>query len=72
MKEDYTRRISLGEDFMNHNTNDLLYTYMMCSATYHPIEKKIYLKKQIYLLENMAKIVAMLCGKSKKTIDRHL
>lgn len=67
-----TRRISLEEDFMNHATNDLLFAYMLASATYHPIEKRLYLTKFKYVSEQMAQTIAKLCGKSKKTIDRHL
>lgn len=37
--KEYTRRISLGDEFMNHATNDLLFAYMLASATYHPVEK---------------------------------
>lgn len=67
-----TRRISLEEDFMNHATNDLLFAYMLASATYHPIEKRLYLTKFKYVSEQMSQTIAKLCGKSKKTIDRHL
>lgn len=49
-----TRRISLEEDFMNHATNDLLFAYMLASATYHPIEKRLYLTKFKYVSEQMA------------------
>lgn len=67
-----TRRISLEEDFMHHATNDLLFAYMLASATYHPIEKRLYLTKFKYVSEQMSQTIAKLCGKSKKTIDRHL
>lgn len=70
--KEYTRRISLGDEFMNHATNDLLFAYMLASATYHPVEKQLYLTKAKYQAEKMPHIIAKLCGKSKKTIDRHL
>ena len=57
---------------MNHATNDLLFAYMLANATYHPIEKRLYLTKFKYVSEQMAQTIAKLCGKSKKTIDRHL
>lgn len=69
---EYTRRISLEEDFMNYGTNDLLFAYMLSCATYHPIEKRLYLAKAKYQLEKIPQTIAKLCGKSKKTIDRHL
>lgn len=70
--ENYTRRLSLEDDFMNHKTNDLLFAYMLSCATYHPVEKRIYLTKAKYNSEKMPQIIAKLCAKSKKTIDRHL
>lgn len=69
---DYTRRISLEDDFMNHETNDLLFAYMLSCATFHPIEKRLYLTKAKYAGEKMAQTIAKLCGKSQKTITRHL
>lgn len=70
--EKYTRRISLEDDFMNHKTNDLLFAYMLSCATYHPVEKRIYLTKAKYTGEKMPQTIAKLCGKSLKTITRHL
>lgn len=45
---EYTRRISLENDFMNYSTDDLLYGAMAYLATYHPEEKKLYLTKKNY------------------------
>lgn len=66
------RRISLEEDFMNYSSNDILYGYMLASSTYHPVEKKLYLSKKNYFEKEIPQIVAKLCGKSKRTIERHL
>ena len=70
--KEYTRRISLEEDFMNHKTNDLLYAYMLTCATFHPIEQKLYLTKAKYAVEGIPQIIGKLCGKTRKTINRHL
>lgn len=41
---DYTRRISTEEDFMNHNHgSDILYGFMLYLATYDPENQELYL-----------------------------
>ena len=48
MEHNYTRRFSLEEDFMHYSVDDLLYGMMQYLATYHPIEKRLYLTKASY------------------------
>lgn len=66
-KNSYTRRFSLEEDFMNFDTNDLLFGFMQYLATYHPKEKKLYLTK-VKFQENK-KVITSICGyKSRNTL----
>jgi hypothetical protein len=53
------RRFSLEGDFMNYNTDDLLFGAMYHLSTYHPVEKKLYLSKK-NLLKNK-KTIYELC-----------
>ena len=43
-----TRRISLEQDFYNKSINDLFYSYLLCLATYHPVEERLYLSEANY------------------------
>ncbi len=71
-KKERQRRISLEDDFMNHTTNDILYTYMLVNSTYHPIEKRFYMTLTNYKLKNISNTIGKLLGKQKRTIDNHL
>jgi DNA-binding Lrp family transcriptional regulator len=65
-----TRRFSLENDFMNYNSDDLLYGAMQYLATYHPEMHLLYLTKKNY--KKAQNDLANLCGASTKTISRHL
>jgi hypothetical protein len=43
-----SRRLSLEKGFMQYNSDDLLFGAMQYLATYHPIEKRLYLTKKKY------------------------
>lgn len=45
---EYKRRISLEDDFMNWNVDDLLFGMMYYLATYQPNENRLYLTKANY------------------------
>ena len=64
------RRFSLEDDFMNYNTDDLLFGAMYHLSTYHPEEKKLYLSKK-NLLKNK-KIIYELCSLDAQKLRRHL
>lgn len=71
------RRFSLEEDFMNYQTDDLLYGFMRCLSTAHPVTEKgaktpyeEYLTKKEFLTNK--KVIANILECSTKTIDRHL
>lgn len=67
------RRYSLEDDFMNYNTDDLLYGYMRSISTAAPDgEKKYkeYLSRKNYLKEKSAIAKTLNC--STRTVDRHL
>lgn len=64
------RRFSLEGDFMNYNTDDLLFGAMYHLSTYHPVEKKLYLSKK-NLLKNK-KTIYELCDLDAQKLKRHL
>lgn len=70
MEQGYTRRFSLEEDFMNYNSDDLLFGAMQYLATYHPELQLLYLTKKKYRKEQAN--LANLCGVTKGTVTRHL
>lgn len=65
-----TRRLSLEQDFMNYKVDDLLYGAMAHLATYHPIEKKLYLTVAAY--RKNVKNFASLLDCDTRTVKRHL
>lgn len=77
-KTEHTRRFSLEEDFMNFNTDDLLYGFLRSLSTAEPLYEKgkpngkyeEYLTKKDYLKNKKA--IAAICGCSTRTIERHL
>ena len=77
-KEAHTRRFSLEEDFMNFNTDDLLYGFLRSLSTAEPLYEKgkpngkyeEYLTKKEYLKNKKA--IAAICGCSTRTVERHL
>lgn len=72
------RRFSLEEDFMNFNTNDLLYGFMRGLSTARPTGKyknnkelyQEYLTKKEF--NKNKKLIAGICNCSTKTINRHI
>lgn len=70
------RRFSLEEDFMNWNTNDLLYGFMRGLSTARPIvenEETIWREYlPIKTFKQNKKVIASICGYTTRTIDRHL
>lgn len=79
-----TRRFSLEEDFMNWDTNDLLYGFLRSLSTARPeVENGKVLKTKsgkdrwreylpVKTYKKNKKLIAGLCNCSPKTIDRHL
>lgn len=57
-------------DFMSYSTDDLLYGCMLYLATYHPVEKTLYLTKANYAKNR--KTLADLCGLTTRTLKNHL
>lgn len=45
----HTRRLSLEKDFMNRTSDDLIYSLMLCFATYNPEIKELYLSKKNFV-----------------------
>lgn len=75
--ENKQRRISLEEDFMNWNTNDLLYGFMRCLSTARPIfENGKLVKWQEYLpkknFKKNKKLIASICNITTRTIDNQI
>lgn len=78
MEKTITRLFSLEDDFMNFNTDDLLYGFMRSLSTAEPLYEKgektgkyeEYLTKKEYLKNKKA--IAAVCGCSVRTIERHL
>ena len=69
-QENYTRRISLEEDFMNYNSDDLLYGALQYLATYHPTIKEIYLTKKNYTKHRQD--LCFILGLNTRNIKNHL
>ena len=66
------RRLSLEADFMNYNTDDLLFSAMLYLATFHPEQKKLYLTKKNYV-KNRNNFYNLCDDTSNaKTLKRHL
>ena len=65
-----TRRVSLEPDFMDYNSDDLLYGAMAYLATYHPELDLLYLTKKNY--KKAQKDLVNLIGATPKTLSRHL
>lgn len=71
--ENHTRRFSLGSDFMNFKTNDLLYGFMRALSTACPDEvSKFREYLPIKTFTKNKKMIAQVLGCSTRTIDRHL
>lgn len=70
MEQNYTRRFSLERDFMDYDSNDLLYGALQYLATYHPELKMLYLTKKNYTKSK--KELMNLCGLDSRGIKRHL
>ncbi len=70
INEEYKRRMSLEEDFMNYATDDLLYGMMYHLATYNPNTNELYLSKQTY--EKHRQDFYFYCDINTKTLKRHL
>lgn len=70
MNTDYTRRFSLEKDFMDYDSNDLLYGAMQYLATYHPELHLLYLTKKNYT-KSKQELMAI-CGLDSRGIKRHL
>lgn len=68
--EDYQRRFSLEDDFMNYSTDDLLYGIMQYLATYHPAWGKLYLTKKNFVKNK--KLIRDVCGVSQQTLNNHM
>lgn len=76
-KQAHTRLFSLGDDFMNYKTDDLLYGFMRSLSTARPIyEDGKLIKWQEYLYKKdftkSKKVISGICGCSTRTIDRHI
>ncbi len=76
-EKEITRLFSLGDDFMNFKTDDLLYGFMRSLSTARPIiENGEVIKWQEYLTKKefakSKKVIAGICGCSTRTIERHI
>lgn len=76
-KTEHTRLFSLGDDFMNFKTDDLLYGFMRSLSTARPIyEDGKLVKWQEYLpkkeFAKSKKVIAGICSCSTRTIERHI
>lgn len=70
MQEVITRRLSLEDDFMNYNSDDLLFGAMQYLATFHPELNILYLtKKKVKKAQNE---LASICGATTRTVSRHI
>ena len=70
MENIITRRFSLEDDFMNYNSDDLLFGAMQYLATYHPEMHLLYLtKKKVKKAQNE---LASICGATTRTVSRHI
>lgn len=70
VQNNYTRRFSLEKDFMDYNSDDLLFGCLQYLATYHPELNKLYLTKKA--LTKSKKEVYGLCGLNAKSFNRHI
>ena len=66
----HQRRFSLEDDFMNYDTDDLLFGIMYHLSTYHPEDKKLYLSKKT--LAKNKNIIYKLCDLNSQKMKRHL
>ena len=69
-QKSHQRRFSLEDDFMNYDTDDLLFGIMYHLSTYHPEDKKLYLSKKS--LAKNKKIIYELCDLNSQKMKRHL
>lgn len=69
-QEKYTRRLSLEEDFMKYNSDDLLYGALQYLATFHPVIKELYITKQNYAKHK--KDLCFILGLNTRNIKNHL
>ena len=70
MDQTIKRIISLEEDFMCNNTDDLLYGAMLVNATFQPIDQKLYISVNSFV--KCKEFYQEITGKSWKTVKRHL
>lgn len=68
--DDYTRRFSLEHNFMDYDSDDLLYGALQYLATYHPELHMLYLTKKKYT-KSKQELMAI-CGLDSRGIKRHL
>lgn len=67
----HTRRLSLEKDFMNYDTDDLMFGLMLSTATYNPNLKQLYLSKNSYASDR--KLFYSVCDTNNmKTLKRRL
>lgn len=70
MKQEYTRRFSLERNFMEYDSNDLLYGALQYLATYHPELHCLYLTKKNYTKSKQE--LMSICDLDSRGIKRHL
>lgn len=70
-KEELTRRISTDDDFMNYNTNDILYIYLRCNSTVRVIKEGEWREYILIDFYNKHKkdIMKIIDVKSVRTVD---
>lgn len=68
--DDYTRKISTDEDFMWHNSDDLLYGALQYLSTFHPELGYLYITKT--KLAKHKKELYELCNLNAKTMRDHI
>lgn len=67
----HTRRLSLEKDFMNYDSDDLMFGLMLSTATYNPNLKQLYLSKSNYTSDR--KLFYSVCDTNNmKTLKRRL
>ena len=70
MEQIITRRFSLEKDFMDYNSDDLLFGALQYLATFHPELNLLYLtKKKVKKAQNE---LASICGATTRTVSRHI
>ena len=68
-----TRRFSLDEDFMNYDTDDLVYGFMRSISTAHPVGNGQYEEYlSIKTFQKEKRILPTLCGTTAKTITNRV